>query len=146
MPSPVFRTIHLKIRHFFLDLWGSESLQNPRCDILLPHSHLHTQARSIIQMSDEQYSQYVGMLYCVDLNMWPLCSSTCREQQSKGSFGVYLHMSFHIYVLYSGLWCFSIVLLQRANGAVEDWLLVTMRMKTDLQYRRPFSCVFCVQV
>lgn len=48
--------------------------------ILHAYLHLHTQARSIIQMSDEQYSQYVGMLYWVDLKMCPLCSSTCREQ------------------------------------------------------------------
>lgn len=43
-------------------------------------SRLQTQARSIIQMREEQYSQYVGMLYWVDLKMWPLCSSTCRGQ------------------------------------------------------------------
>lgn len=56
------------------------------CDTVRAYSHLHTQARSIIQMSDEQYSQYVGMLYWVDLKMWPLCSSTCRGQQNTGSF------------------------------------------------------------
>lgn len=44
-------------------------------------SRLQTHARSMIQMRDEQYSQYVGMLYCVDLKIWPLCSSTCRGQQ-----------------------------------------------------------------
>lgn len=77
----------------YMKFWDS---QYPWRDILLAHSHLHTQARSIIQMSDEQYSQYVGMLYWVDLKMWPLCSSTYREQQSTGSSGVHLHISFHI--------------------------------------------------
>ncbi len=104
MPSTAFKTVSLKKKRFitfsgflrsmkFRDFQG---LPNPWCDILHAHSHLHTQARSIIQMSDEQYSQYVGMLYWVDLKMWPLCSSTCREQQSTGSLGVHLHISFHI--------------------------------------------------
>lgn len=65
-----------------------------------PHSRLQTQARSIIQMSDEQNSQYVGMLYCVDLNMWPLCSSTCSQQQLKQSFPFYLPMSRRICIFY----------------------------------------------
>lgn len=32
----------------------------------------------MIQIKEEQYSQYVGMLYWVALKMWPLCSSTWR--------------------------------------------------------------------
>lgn len=76
------------------------------------HSRLHTQARSIIQISDEQNSQYVGMLYCVDLNMWPLCSSTCREQRHNGSYGFYLHTSVNIYIYVTecSFWCVSILL------------------------------------
>lgn len=109
---------HAPPTHFLSDLRGSDSLQPPCCETEHAHSHLQTQARSIIQMSDEQNSQYVGMLYCVDLNMCPLCSSTCRKQPSKDS-------------------------LVSTEGA-EDWLLVMM--KTDLQCPCPFSCVFCVQV
>lgn len=71
--------------HYLSDLRGSDGLQTPCCDTEHAHSHLQTQARSIIQMSDEQNSQYVGMLYCVDLNMCPLCSSTCCKQSSKDS-------------------------------------------------------------
>lgn len=104
--------------HFLSDLPGSDSLQAPCCDTEHAHSHLQTQARSIIQMSDEQNSQYVGMLYCVDLNMCPLCSSTCHKQSSKDSL--------------------------ISNEGVEDRLLVMM--KTDLQRRCPFSYVFFVQV
>lgn len=40
--------------------------------------HLQTEALSMIQIKEEQYSQYVGMLYWVALKMWPLCSSTWR--------------------------------------------------------------------
>lgn len=71
------------------------------CDTVRAYSHLHTQARSIIQMSDEQYSQYVGMLYWVDLKMWPLCSSTCRGQQSTGSFGLLSYILYCLSALFS---------------------------------------------
>lgn len=50
--------------------------------------HLQTEALSMIQIKEEQYSQYVGMLYWVALKMWPLCSSTWRikvEWWEKGA-------------------------------------------------------------
>lgn len=48
----------------------------------LLYLHLHTEARSIIHIKEEQYSQYVGMLYWVALKMWPLCSSTWMKTYS----------------------------------------------------------------
>lgn len=50
--------------------------------------HLQTEALSMIQIKEEQYSQYVGILYWVALKMWPLCSSTWRikvERWEKGA-------------------------------------------------------------
>lgn len=42
-------------------------LQNVLKD--LSYLHLQTEARSIIHIKEEQYSQYVGMLYWVALKM-----------------------------------------------------------------------------
>lgn len=47
------------------------------------NSRLQTHALSIIHMREEQNSQYVGMLYWVDLKIWPLCSSTCFKKTIK---------------------------------------------------------------
>lgn len=85
-----------------------------------PDLRLQTQARSIIQMSDEQNSQYVGMLYCVDLNIWPLCSSTCSEPQHKQSFAFYLHVSGHIYICVSYPWACSYLVIANSKLVQEE--------------------------
>lgn len=97
-------------------------VHNPCCDAPHAHSRLHTQARSIIQMSDEQNSQYVGMLYWVDLKMWPLCSSTCREQQSKGSLPVqpFTFLCIFYILFYSALRCVYMLLFQGAKEGAKD--------------------------
>lgn len=71
-----------------------------------PDLRLQTQARSIIQMSDEQNSQYVGMLYCVDLNIWPLCSSTCSSTNSHFDFICRCLVTFTFVFLILGMFLF----------------------------------------